>query len=369
MQKTSIDYVTHTWNPIAMRCTKVSAGCDNCWHLSFARRHARNTTNFPPRVRGAYAGGPPVLREKELLAPLRLRKPEVIAVQFMGDLHHPSVPIDFIDQVFAVMTRCPQHTFLVLTKRPERRVEYLDSVVKQAAESAAGWGCGPGHWLARQGPGLCSADAYNPPPWPLPNVWQGTSVENQERLDELRPHIVACGAAVTFLSIEPMLGPMKMNFCLRDDDQVCSDRDPEEDSPVAGDRCPTGRHWVNLFRKNLLCIDGVILGGETGPGARPMHPDNVRSVRDQCIAADVRFFFKGWGEWAPYGPLLELFGQAKRFALVSLDGTWSESDDGPATRYLAGNEGCAAMAWIGKKRAGRILDGRTWDEMPERKMG
>ena len=124
MNRTGIEYLDWSWNPVAMRCTPVSDGCKNCWHLAMARRHAANPT-LRREVREARAGGKPWLDVKELEAPLHLRKPARIGLEFMGDLFHQSVTTAMRDRVFDVMWRSPQHTFVVLTKRPARMVDYV----------------------------------------------------------------------------------------------------------------------------------------------------------------------------------------------------------------------------------------------------
>ena len=125
MNQTKIDYLTHSWNPLAMRCTPAGPGCAHCWHLRLADRFKENPM-FPPEVRAAYAGsGPPVLIERRLREPMRKTAPAVIGVQFNGDLFHPNVKTDDIIQVYEVMAASPQHTFVVLTKRPERIAKVL----------------------------------------------------------------------------------------------------------------------------------------------------------------------------------------------------------------------------------------------------
>ena len=208
-----IGWAEESWNPTT-GCTKVSPGCAHCWAERMARRlqgmgHAR------------YAHGFRVTTHEDLLArPLRWTKPRLVYVSFMGDLFHDEVPEEFIGRVFDVMEHAPQHRFHLLTKRPAR--------------------------LVRLSPRL---------PWPA-NVWAGATVEDAAHLyraEQLR----RCGAAVKYLVLEPLLGP--------------------------------------IDALDLLGIDWLILGGESGPGARPLHIDWVRSVRDQCLAAGVPFSFKQWG--------------------------------------------------------------------------
>jgi len=232
---TRIEWTEVTWNPIT-GCTKVSAGCANCYAERMAKRlQAMGQPN--------YARGFEVVSHEHMLrAPLGWRRPSVVFVNSMSDLFHDDVPDEFIARVFATMREAHWHEFQVLTKRSER--------------------------LAKLSPDLDIA----------PNVWMGVSVENGtvvQRIDDLR----RADVGLRFLSLEPLLGPL-----------------PDLD---------------------LTDIDWVIVGGESGPGARPIMPDWVRHIRDTCLDADVPFFFKQWG----------------------------------GTR---------------KKAAGRELDGRIWDEMPRR---
>lgn len=248
MNRTKIDYLTHTWSPIAMRCTPVSAGCANCWHLSMARRHAGNHT-LRPEMREARAGGKPWLNPEELGAPLRLRKPAVIGVQFMGDLFHESVTYEQIWPVLTVIGAVRESAFVVLTKRPGRMAEVFDW-----------WGSG-GAARVRVAPGgpifeaalLASSQANV---WPLPNLWLGVSVEDQKTADERIPILLGIPAAVRWVSYESALGRADLNLNMRG-----------------------GISWV-------------VAGAETGPGKRPADLGWFRRMRDQCAAAGIPFFFK-----------------------------------------------------------------------------
>jgi protein gp37 len=232
-QTSTIEWTEATWNPVT-GCTKISPGCKFC----YAERMAyRLQAMGQDRYRNAFEL---TLQPDALEAPLRWRASRVIFVNSMSDLFHKDVPTEYIQRCFAIMRQASQHTFQVLTKRPERVVE-LDAEIL----------------------------------WPE-NVWMGTSVENVDYLDRVRA-LQRVSAHVRFLSVEPLLGP--------------------------------------IARLPLKNIHWVIVGGESGPGARPMNPEWVSQIRDQCVSKRVPFFFKQWG-----GP--------------------------------------------NKKRTGRKLDGRTWDEMP-----
>ncbi|MCX5674593.1 MAG: phage Gp37/Gp68 family protein [Planctomycetota bacterium] len=229
----AIEWTEATWNPVT-GCTKTSAGCNHCYAERMAVR-------LKGMGQANYAHGFTVtLHPRSLRLPLAWKKPQMIFVNSMSDLFHEDVPLDFIQKVFDVMRRADWHTYQVLTKRSERLLE-LDPVLS---------------WL--------------------PHIWMGVTVESADytyRMDHLR----RTRAAVKFLSLEPLLGPI-----------------PSLD---------------------LKSIDWVVVGGESGPGARPMDPAWVTGIRDQCLAAKVPFFFKQWGG-------------------------------------------------VNKKKAGRLFEGRTWDEMP-----
>ena len=255
-QQSTIEWTEATWNPV-VGCRKVSAGCANCYAERMSKRLAAMATadleaGRNPGRKASYLhvinnrgrwNGDVFLNDTAVDAPRQWRVSRVIFVNSMSDLFHEDVPLDFIHRVFTTMNDCPQHTFQVLTKRPERARELSSKL-----------------------------------PW-TPNIWMGTSVENAKvtyRVKELR----GTAAKVKFLSVEPLIGPIPR-------------------VPIAG-------------------IDWVIVGGESGPRARPMDPSWVRQIRDRCKARGVPFFFKQWGG-------------------------------------------------VDKSSTGRHLDGRTWDQMPCRK--
>lgn len=233
-QNSSIEWTEATWNPVT-GCTKISPGCKFC----YAERMAlRLKAMGQPRYRDGFKV---TLQDDLVELPLKWREPRMIFVNSMSDLFHRDIPVEFIQRCFETMRKASQHTFQILTKRPERVVELASDL-----------------------------------PWPS-NVWMGTSVESADytwRIHELQ----RVPAQVRFLSVEPLLGPIPQ-------------------LPVRG-------------------IAWVIVGGESGPGARPMDADWVRQIRDRCLRYNVPFFFKQWGG-------------------------------------------------VNKGRTGRELDGRTWDEMPD----
>lgn len=297
--RTGIEWADATWNPVT-GCTKVSGGCDNCYAETIANRFA-GTPAYPN-------GFQVTLRPERLGLPLRWQRPRRVFVNSMSDLFHADVPDAYIAQVFAVMALASRHTFQVLTKRPGRMKSLLASrdfrlAVHDEIEGRT----------ARQHSEV----------WPLPNVWLGTSVETQKWADIRIQHLIETPATVRFLSCEPLLGPVRLCSCDGAAHQV--QRHPFLKNPA----CPL--HGQNR-------IDWVIVGGESGPGARPMHPDWARLLRDQCTVAGVPFLFKQWGEWR-----------------------WArEADD--AAHEMAG---ASTVQRVGKKAAGRELDGIVWDQYPE----
>jgi protein gp37 len=243
----SIEWTQATWNPVT-GCTRVSLGCDHCYaarmthrlerigcveYQGLTSRNRRGELHFNGEVR---------CHDDRLNIPRRWRKPRLIFVNSMSDLFHREVPLEFVQRVFAAMNDCPQHTFQILTKRPEIAARFAPHL----------------KWT--------------------PNIWMGTSVENMivsHRIDDLLRIRVA---RVRFLSLEPLLGPLpKLKL--------------------------SGIHWV-------------IVGGESGPGARPIEKEWVLQIKNRCVAESVPFFFKQWGG-------------------------------------------------VNKKKTGRRLEGRVWSQLPE----
>lgn len=326
-----IEWTDASWNPVT-GCTEVSPGCDHCYAKTFAERWRGVPGHHFER------GFDVVLRPERLDQPLRWRRPRRVFVNSMSDLFHESIPDSFIHQVFAVMAATPQHTYQILTKRHAR----MRSLLRDECR------CGKGHgasvhfrsdmdWVATPHsplhvPGVVST--YHTAPWPLPNVWIGVSVEDQKWADIRIPALLDTPAAVRWLSCEPLLGPVDLELYVR---------------PAWGDPYPEPTSPAGIPVSNLIPpIDWVVVGGESGPGARPMHPDWARGLRDQCTAASVPYFFKQWGEWAPDNDL----ALAGAHTIVPEHG-----EDRPFTRG-------AGLTRLGKKRAGRELDGRNWDEYP-----
>lgn len=342
-----IEWTDETWNPLA-GCSPVSEGCRNCYAARDANRLAGNPNS---KVAQAYRGtaemrglgkgrravftGRINLLHDRLDQPLRWQKPRRVFVNSMSDLFHEEVPFWFIDRVFAVMALADKHTFQILTKRPERAVEYfeynsggrltggtLERVAGMATIYASQRGEDVSHpywdmWLEK---------------WPLPHIWIGTSVEDQAALDERVSHLLDVPAAVRWLSMEPLLGPVTFanRFWMPTDEPV-----------------PESSYWLDGLRR----LDWIVVGGESGHGARAMHPDWVHTIQAECEEAGVPFFFKQWGAWKPIRPLTReewtLRGGDPRFMDFS---PW-EFDK------------------VGKKAAGRELHGRTYDAYPVGKKG
>jgi protein gp37 len=266
LANSKIEWTEKTWNPIT-GCTKISEGCKHCYAERMSKRLAGRCgydKDEPFKV---------TYHPDKLDEPLRWRKPSKIFVCSMGDLFHEGVDDGFLCRIFDVMAVAEHHTFLILTKRPNRMREFFAR-------------CVHGNFQ---------------------NIWLGVTAENQQRADERIPILLQIPAAKRFVSVEPMLGPIELRL-------------------VGG---PGDLDWV-------------ICGGETGPGARPMHPDWVRSLRDQCVRAGTPFFFKSWGDWGfePYPQN----GKAP-YESVTIDS--------------------AIMFRCGKKKTGRLLDGEEWNEYPK----
>lgn len=368
MAETSkIEWTDATWNPVT-GCSVVSPGCTNCYAMHLAGTRLRthpSRKGLTREVNGNHVWtGEVRLNAQWLEQPLSWRRPRMVFVCAHGDLFHEDVPDGWIAYVWSIMMQCPQHTFQVLTKRADRMrawvakwndltgdddpmdfknargpgavrrahpsgrgqlfADYLDVMLKLAGgkiPDGAAW------------PTFDWMQGWKYWPSVAPNIWLGVSAEDQRRADARIPDLLATPAAVRFVSVEPLLGPMDLTrIRTPDGNQISALRHVER--PVVtsvqlhGRAVDPSRATVEFGRPSL---SWVIVGGESGPSARPMHPDWARSIRDQCTAAGVAFFFKQWGEWAP----------------DALD-----CDDDPH------------LVKIGKSRSGRMLDGREWSEMP-----
>lgn len=321
--KTGIEWTDATWNPVT-GCTKVSAGCKHC----YAERNWGRLQHLPAYAGRAFTNV--ATHADRLLQPLSWKRPRRIFVNSMSDLFHQDIHDDFIGMVFRTMARAPQHTFQVLTKRAER----MRSLLKH--------------------PKMRGYVERATPQWPLPNVWLGVSVEDQPTADERIPRLLDTPAAVRWISAEPLLGPVDLARVGYQEDQGADIGGWEHCSAIgmwgnaltgewfSAER--TGETFFGVARSFQIGgrLDWVVAGGESGPKARPMHPDWVRSLRDQCAAAGVPFLFKQWGEWLP-----------------------SDAEDQPVYRGEHRHLGEHWHAFkIGKKLAGRVLDGVLHDGYP-----
>ena len=326
-----IEWTDATWNPIR-GCSRVSEGCRNCYAERTAARFSgpgqpykglaqivpaaqfHKFRDETPEYAGAHWSGEVRFIPELLEQPLHWRRPRKIFVNSMSDLFHEKVTTDWLDQIFAVMVVCPQHTFQILTKRPGKMYDYLCHVEGARIEKH----------MARLRPGYGRLD------WPWRNVWLGVSVEDQKTADVRIPLLLQTPAAVRWVSYEPALGPVDFSAW------------PQ-------------RVWLRVVGDDGAAdrgrIDWVVAGGESGPGARPCHPDWIRQARDQCQAAGVPFFFKQWGEWLFLSQLDSVLSEREKEVMLFRGGRRPGSNQIECLR-------------VGKKRAGALLDGIPWREFP-----
>ena len=321
-------YWDRAWSLVS-GCTHVSPGCDNCWSAKETHMRANNPNekvkarNEGLTDKGCFTGQ--IRFNREFLdLPLRVKKPTVFAI--WNDLFHEDVPFEFISEVFARMWAADWHTYLLLTKRPERMREFICGYLPEVISDTT----------------------------PSPHIWLGTTCENQEMADKRIPILLQTPAAIRWVSYEPALGPVDLREWMADCGCVECQRkyftDLDELDLPEDDNAKCMECGGDIVSFSSYCsdpgIDWVVCGGESGPGARPCHPDWIRSLRDQCQAAGVPFFFKQFGEW--------------REACLPDDEIWN----GKPPKLLQAHG--AYFVRLGKKAAGRILDGRTYDEFPER---
>jgi protein gp37 len=365
-------YWDRAWS-LVEGCTKASEGCTHCWSESQAAPRCNNQAvayRYQDVVDSGRWTGKINLMWQDLEKPLKVKKPQVWCI--WNDLFHEDVPFDFIDKAFAIMAECPQHTFLLLSKRPNK--------MRKAINAIEDWD---------------PADNAQ-------NIWLGVTCENQARAEERIPILLQIPAAVRFVSVEPCLGPVDLrpylpaeywcfcgyvgdetgtDYCTScekefgyDDDGGntcvhCGHGEYDSACPECGDIESFGLWDTGPLDLRPPRLDWVLCGGETGPGARPIHPDWARSLRDQCQATGTKFLFKSWGEWIggrfdrqkskmvcdsadPNDKIGRIFWANPGAPKVHI---WDEAD-----HYWM-----HASARVGKNAAGRLLDGRTWDEFPE----
>lgn len=299
-----------SWNPVT-GCSKVSEGCKFCYAERMARRLAgrHGYPEYPHHF-------DVTLHPDRLEIPLRWEKPRTVFICSMSDLFHEDVETDWIAHIWGVMMKAEQHIFQVLTKRPARMLQFVRDEVMV----------------------------------PFPNIWLGITAENQRTADERIPLLLQTPAAVRFVSCEPLLGPIDLSNIV-----VHGDYEPAKTiyNLIKGSRHDIDVDGFGVGAPLPCRISWVIVGGESGPGARPMHPDWARSLRDQCQTAGIPCFFKQWGAWAPY--IESSFVGEVTGHKVLPSGTFGEFGDGDAS---------IGMSRVGKKHAGRLLDGKEWSEFP-----
>jgi protein gp37 len=308
---TTIEWAEESWNPV-IGCAKVSPGCKNCYAERMSARLANmGQANYQCVVKldherelalPQWNGVVKCLPEK-LEQPLKWKKGRTIFVCSMGDLFHKDVPFDFLDKVFAVISLCPQHFFIILTKRPERVPDYFATIEQKPSERDA-YDCPHRSLAPRIGQiagsvqsnrlhkqeafsDLASCSLYDRLRFPFRNVVLGTSISTQPDADKQIPYLLRCPAAYRMLSVEPLLEAMRLPLFTDDGEDMPPDERRDWGLPatiIQSYGAPPGTK-----------IDQVIVGGESGPGARPCSIDWIRSIGRQCEAADVRLFVKQWG--------------------------------------------------------------------------
>jgi protein gp37 len=335
-------YAADVWNPTT-GCTSNGTGCDLCYArtLTNMRHKAYKAGKLQKFPHYAHPFSVVQMHPGRLANPLKVKRPTCYFVNSMSDLFHEDVPFDFIDKVFAVMAMCPQHIFIILTKRPERMAEYTAELIhggrtvgKRLSELVDGRPEREARLTA-----YCAGARKKP----LPNVWMGASASTQAEVDAAMTHVFKTNAAVKLLSLEPLVEAVTL-------------------SPY-GHRVGGSKSYVRGV------IDWVIVGGESGTTKqkpRPMHPDWARQVRDECKAAGVPYFFKQWGGWLPHPDenilkgfelepdpkdnLLWLDGEGRSVAALHPDGDY---------KVAGGFEtGEVAMVRAGKTANGHLLDGK-----------
>ena len=312
-------YKPQVWNPVT-GCTKVSAGCKNCYAINMSRR-----LSGIEQTKGKYAGtvdrtnwtGEVFMHFEELERPYTWKKPRMVFVNSMSDLFHEQVAYGFQSDVLWTIKINPKHIFLILTKRPERMQIIVNKIIDE-------WNGGK----------------------PIPNLWLGVSAENQDTANDRIPHLLQTQAAVRFVSCEPLLGAIDFY-----------------DIVVDGQYYQTLKGFGNITPTSGTKIDWVIVGGESGKDARPMHPDWARSIRDQCASAGVPFFFKQWGEWMPHkfataSPKYRNIGQFSDYQHGFVEGEMTNEEWLP-------NRNIQNMIKVGKAHSGHRLDGTEHFNWPK----
>lgn len=344
-------------------CTPCSPGCDHCWAASMAHRYIREgepgfstplITDANRRFNGTIITYP-----DRLNIPIKCRKPTIYSV--WNDLFHEDIPDELRHGAYAVMSRFnqiparregnagrlrpnePQHKFLILTKRPAQMVKYLNKIKR----SEGGWwthnGAWPESYSSFNKDGVEPGKIISWDDWPLSSVWHGLAVCNQQEADEKIPVFLQVPGK-KFLSIEPCLGPVDIERYLWLVSPSTAGPWRDYTGKIVWYGGGIGGQMISSNPSGY--INAVILGGETGPGARPMHPDWVRSVRDQCEASGVPFFFKQWGEYIPRPTPARI-----------------QDSDIPPIPFRPGCPDPYPLGWVEKGKS-RLLDGREHNDLP-----
>lgn len=371
-------YKGETWNPV-VGCEVVSPGCTNCYAMRDAWR--KNFNPKTPQYHGltkkvngkpVWTGDISAARDSTFLKPLRWKKPRCIFVNSMSDLFHENVSVYQVVRVFGVMAMCPEHIFIILTKRPDNMRKFveremnLNNIAEAAARMVEDGDNAYDYVLSKKGQ-------------PLPNVWVGVSAEDQKRADERIPDLLKTPAAKRIVSCEPLLGELNLEpwleweFMAKDDGEAWGCWDCESDYQACD--CPkkkavfidhVGSKDADGCPESLIServtLNWVLAGGESGPGARPAHPDWFRSLRDQCAAAETPFFFKQWGEWYPG----EIEDQSDGHGWQAYPDEHHDPDASNWEGYWKYKDAHGTgFLRVGKKAAGSWLDGRHHHDFPE----
>lgn len=391
-ERTGIEWCDATVN-FWIGCTKVSAACDHCYAEALAARFGLATWGHgAPRVRTRSAVATAFkLDRKAAKRGVRLK----VFSNSMSDFFDAEVPDEWRDEAMAVMALTPNLDWLVLTKRPKVMRGYMaERWQGTPAQRIAGMEIPAGGETGRRSQiedacepfldtlgladpakdelwtedGKCRAMQWG---WPLANVWLGVTAENQAMADLRVPELLATPAAKRFVSVEPMLGAIDVIPYLfiytHADDAILIDGAPAGDLAADGKPVLPFNDPATTRPEDIACprLDWVIAGGESGPQARPVHPDWARALRDQCTAAAVPFFFKQWGGWKD--------GSDYQHPVREHRIVYSDGRSGPFTEQYAREQdrdglhngfSPTVMARVGKALAGRLLDGREWSEMP-----
>lgn len=343
-ENTKIEWADHTFNPW-IGCTKVSrqvtggGGCDGCYaEVStparvLRKRGSETWGTGAPRVRTKTWGDPVKWNKQHDAFYAQHGRRQRVFCASLGDVFDNEVDPQWRADLFELIEDTPHLDWLLLTKRIGNVQGMLTDTLLRMRD-------------------LKSLSGQQ---WPWPNVWIGATIVNQAEADRDIPKLLAVPAAKRFLSMEPLLGPVNLADISDGHADSTIPReyweegfDTEDSPPAVGHNCLSGERWQRFgdWTEHGPRIDWVIVGGESGPGARPMHPDWARSLRDQCQAAGVAFLFKQWGEWLP------LDGMDPELRIRTENHPWQRM------------EGTRGVVKVGKKAAGRLLDGRTWDGVP-----